>query len=379
MRLGMRSVFRLFTRAGVPRERIGFMLGFQVAIGAAGREGLQPREEWFRVVKWHALAGRQVSRDHGTPTIWSWGWGNFGPQSIDPDKPAAACVYLWTRNPSFCNGPAVAGPAFNPSLTEGQIVLPAGTHCTFAGGAVRIAAVAELERLTGAHHPAVTAAFARAVLRARIRVPQANILRVERRVIDREFKGSRTAYVRALTRRRTTVSAARAIIADELRRQRIATTARPEPALSWTTSVTSAAADTATCLRDDLPGSGDFPRSNSLDIDVVPLPAFLPFLFRDRTAPARPGAPVTAREAAGSTAIVLDWPDGREPDLAGYHVFRATSPGGRYTRLTQSPLVRSTYRDASAPAGANVFYVVRAVDTSRNTSRPSAEVSGPPA
>ena len=121
MRLGMRSIVRRFTRAGVPRERIGFMLGFQVALGAAGREGLQPREEWFRVVKWHALAGRQIARDERTSTLWSWGWGNFGPQSVDPDKPAAACVYLWARNPALCDGPAVAGRGFNASVEEGQI------------------------------------------------------------------------------------------------------------------------------------------------------------------------------------------------------------------------------------------------------------------
>jgi hypothetical protein len=377
MRLGMRSIVRLFTRAGVPAEQIGFMLGFQVAPGAAGREGLQPREEWFRVVKWHALAGRQIAQDERTPTIWSWGWGNFGPQSVDPDKPAAACVYLWTRNPALCDGPAVAGVGFNASLTEGQIVLPAGVHCSFAGGAVRSAAVAELARLTGARHPAVTAAFARAVLRARVRVQQAAVLRAERGVIARVFKGSRKAYLRALARRRASVSGARAIIADALRRQRIAATVAS--ALVWTTDVTSAAADTATCLRDELPGRGDFPRSNSLDIDVVPLPAFLPFLFRDRTPPTRPQSLVAAREATGGTAIVLGWADGRQPDLAGYHVFRATTAGGPYMRLTNSPLVRSTYRDASAPAGVALLYVVRAVDTSRNASGASAEASAPPA
>jgi hypothetical protein len=376
MRLGMRSIVRRFTRAGVPRERIGFMLGFQVAIGAAGREGLQPREEWLRVVKWHALAGRQIARDERVSTIWSWGWGNFGPQSLDPDKPAAACVYLWARNPALCDGPSVAGPAFNASLTEGQIVLAAGVHCAFAGGTVRTAAVAELARLTRAAHPAITAAFARGVLRTRVRVPAAEVLRAERAVVAREFKGSRTAYVRALTRRRATVAVARAIIEDELRRRRIARTT--PSALAWTTDVTSAAADTAICLRDELPGRGDFPRSNSLDVDVVPLPGLIPFLFRDRAAPARPGRPIAVREA-GSTAVVLDWPDGREADLAGYHVFRAAGAGGPYVRLTDSPLVRSAFRDAFARPGIPLYYVVRAVDTSRNASPQSAEIAAPPA
>jgi hypothetical protein len=290
-------------------------------------------------------------------------------------------VYLWARNPALCDGPGVAGTAFDTSLTEGQIVLPAGTNCTFAGGFVRTATVAELARLTRAHHPALTAAFARAVLRARVRISQTAILQAERRAIDRAFKGSRKAYVRALARRRATISVARGIIGDELRRRRIAALAgaNARGTLAWTADVTSAAADTATCLRDDLPGSGDFPRSNSLDVDVVPLPGLLPFLFRDRAAPARPGTPVAAREATGGTAILLDWPDGRQPDLAGYHVYRATTAGGPYTRLTQSPIVRSAYRDALAPAGANLFYVIRAVDTSRNTSRRSAEASAPPA
>ena len=45
---------------------------------------------------------------------------------IEADKPAAACVYLWTRNHSLCPGPKMAGRGFDPSLTEGQLILPAG-------------------------------------------------------------------------------------------------------------------------------------------------------------------------------------------------------------------------------------------------------------
>jgi hypothetical protein len=379
MRLGMRSIVRRFAGAGVPVERLGFMMGFHVALGTGGREGLQPREAWFRVVKWEALTARQIAREERTPTIWSWGWGNFGPQSVDPDKPAAACVYLWTRDPALCDGPPVAGPAFNTSLTEGQIVLSAGVHCTFAGGAVSSKAVAELQRLTRDRHSAVTALFARAVLGARVRVPRAQILKAERQVIERVFRGSRKAYVRALVRRRTTLAIARGILADELRRRRIAAIVAhrsAQTALSWAADATAAAADTAICLRDQLPGSGDFPRSNKLEIDVVPLPSLLPFLRRDRTAPTAPRAVVASREAGG--AVVLDWSDGRAPDLAGYEVYRGTRPSGPYTKLTAKPLVRSTYRDASAPAGAVVFYVVRAVDASRNASRPSSAVSSPP-
>jgi hypothetical protein len=374
MRLGMRSIVRRFVGAGVPVDRIGFMMGFHVALGTGGREGLQPREEWFRVVKWEALTARQIARDERTPTIWSWGWGDFGPQSLDPDKPAAACVYLWTRDPALCDGPAVAGPAFNRSLTEGQIVLPSRVHCGFAGGTIKSGAVAELQRLTRDRHAAVTALFYRSALGARVRVPSGEILRAEKQLVDRVFRGSRKAYVRALQQRRATVAVARGVVADELRRRRIAAQ-HGRAALTWAADLTSAAADTATCVRDELPGYGDFPRSNKLDVDVVPLPAFLPFLFRDRRAPAAPEAPVVSREG---TAVVLDWRDAAGADLAGYHVYRSTTAGGPYTKLTRVPLVRSTHRDASPPDGATVFYVVRAIDTSRNASpsSPAGSFSG---
>jgi hypothetical protein len=171
------------------------------------------------------------------------------------------------------------------------------------------------------------------------------------------------------------VEIARAILADELRRGRIARQ-HPGAGLTWAADVMSAIAATAICVRDELPGYGDFPRSNAIEVDVVPLPSFLPFLLRDRKAPAAPQALVATRDEAG--AVLLDWADGREPDLAGYEVYRSASPGGPYTKLNSIALVRSTYRDASAPAGAVQFYVVRAVDSSRNVSKASSEASSPP-
>jgi hypothetical protein len=379
VRMGMRSVVRLFTGAGIPRERIGFMLGFQVAPGAAGREGLQPREEWFRFVKWNALAARQVAVDERTSTIWSWGWGVFGPASVDPDKPAAACVYLWARDPALCDGISAAGPAFNTSLAEGPIVLPTGIQCALPGGAVTSASVTALGALTRDPQLALTALFARAALRTRVPVPQSEILRVEREVIDRVFDGSTRAYLRRLARRHATRTVARGVIADELRRPLIAQLPEaqtPEqPPLVWSADVEAAAINAATCVRDVLPGTGDFPRSDAREIGVVPLSAFLPFLFDDRTPPAAPQGLVAA---PGTAVVTLDWVDARESDASGYVVFRGAAPGGPYVRLTPAPLTRSTFVDATAPAGVSAYYAVRAVDTSRNKSDPSAEASAIP-
>jgi hypothetical protein len=375
----MRSIIHVFSGVGIPAQRQGIMLGFQVALGAAGREGLQPREEWLRVVKWEALAARQVAIEEGTSTIWSWGWGTFGPQSADPDKPAAACVYLWAHDPMLCDGAAVAGAAFNTSLTEGPIVLPPGVQCAFPGGAVSSAAVTTLAALTRSPQLALTALFARAALRNRGPVPQADILAAEQQVIKRVFHGSLRGYLRALAQRHASRAVARGVIADELRRRQIAalpeTQAPDQTTLLWSADIEAAAVHDATCLRDVLPGSGDFPASNEREIGVVPLSAYLPFLFADKTAPAPPQA-LTATPAAA--AITLDWGDSREPDLVGYNVYRGTAPGGPYVRLTETRLARSTFVDESAPPGVASYYTVRAVDSSRNRSDPSPEVSAVP-
>ena len=37
------------------------MLGFQVAPGAGGREGLEAASAWYREVKWQALAAKQIA------------------------------------------------------------------------------------------------------------------------------------------------------------------------------------------------------------------------------------------------------------------------------------------------------------------------------
>ena len=76
-------------------------------------------------MKLEALAAKQVAAETKIQGVWSWGWPSFSAAGNDPDKAAAACVYLWARDPKLCDGPKLAGAAFNTSLTEGQISLPA--------------------------------------------------------------------------------------------------------------------------------------------------------------------------------------------------------------------------------------------------------------
>jgi hypothetical protein len=162
------------------------------------------------------------------------------------------------------------------------------------------------------------------------------------------------------------------ILEDELRRDRIAELVLAEPGktpLLWAAETNAGEIATATCRRDLLPGRGNFPASDVRVIGAVPLASKLMFL-RDDTEP-----PAVATELTATTtdaAVTLDWPDGTEPDLAGYIVYRSATPGGPYTRLTPTLLPYSTYADREPLAGSAV-YVIRAMDTSGNLSTPSPE------
>jgi hypothetical protein len=224
----LRSAFRRailgYTRIGIPISKLGIMLGFHTELHQGGREGLKPAQAWFRTVKWQALAAKQVASEWPFATIWSWGWANWGQRGLDPDKPAAACVWLWTRDPRLCNGPAAAGRGFVRSLTEGQIRLRSGAYCTVGRRSLSTAAISRLQSLTGDRQLAFTALYARAVESERTPVRTSDVLAAERAVIAQRFRGSQAAYRTALAQGGASVTLARGILADELRRLRVEAT-----------------------------------------------------------------------------------------------------------------------------------------------------------
>jgi hypothetical protein len=221
LRVAFRSAIANYTALGIPAARVGLVLGFQVAAGAGGREHLQPSSAWFDVVKWQALAAKQVASETGAGTIWSWGWGTWGAASADPDKPAAACVYLWVRDHGLCDGPAAAGPDFDASLTEGQIQLPSGVRCTVAGQPLRDAAINGLAAITGDADLAESALFGRLAIAKLAPVSTTQVLAAEQAIVAGTFRGSRSAYLAAIARAHATLAQARAVIADQLRRAAI--------------------------------------------------------------------------------------------------------------------------------------------------------------
>jgi len=192
MRQSLRTLVRKFTDLGIPAGRVALELQFQTVLGQGGREGLQPKSAWFDIVKLEALAARQVTSELGTDSIWSWGWATFSEEGKDPDKADAVCVYLWARDPLLCDGVKAGGSGFDPSLTAGQLVLPAGTQCVFSDGtAIRLSALAALQRLTGDRDVAYSALLERAALAA-LPIPEA--------VVAAAARGTRgrTATVRAI-------------------------------------------------------------------------------------------------------------------------------------------------------------------------------------
>jgi len=217
----LRAMFRKrvaeFSGVGIPTGKLGLMLGFQTTRGSGGREGAS-RKAYLEVTKLQALAAKQVAREVGLRSIWSWGWAAWSAGERDPVKPTAACVYLWARDSKLCNAPHAAGKGFNASRTEGQLILPAGTRCTLYGQRITETTIRSLTPITGDADVAFSVAFARAITSTQVRLKAKQIVDAERALVGARFGGSYGRYGAALAKARASRSAARGVIADELRR-----------------------------------------------------------------------------------------------------------------------------------------------------------------
>ena len=222
LRESYRDAVTAMTSVGIPANRLGIMISFLSHRGVGGRNGLEPSSAWYQVVKWEALSVKQVAREFGLGSVFSWGWQEWNPKERDPDKPNAACVWLWARQRSLCNAPRKLGQRFDRSLAAGQIRLTHGTVCRVEGvGAVGARSVSSLEALTGDRDAAVSALFERVVETAERPVARHAVLVAEREVVRDSFHGSRAAYLAALRQAHATLGLARAVIGDEIRRARL--------------------------------------------------------------------------------------------------------------------------------------------------------------
>ena len=222
LRASYRQAIADFTDIGITPDRLGLMVSFATTKGFGGRNGLEPASAWYEVVKWQALALRQVAAETGIASVWSWGWPEWTVAETDPAKPYALCAWLWVRSLSFCNAPKAIGSAFVTSRTEGQLsVLSPGTQCLIGKQALSNDAIQQLQLLTGDRDTAYSALFQRLVESGEEPVSSRDVLAAERAVIVQSFRGSRSAYVAALAHANATVDIARGILADQLRRSKV--------------------------------------------------------------------------------------------------------------------------------------------------------------
>ena len=217
LRMRYRQSAAKLNAIGIPPSRIGIMIGFQTGAGAGGREGLQPRSRWFSVAKWQALAVRQVASELRLSHVWSWGWAQRNERSNDPDKTFAACVWLWARDASLCDAPAILGDELDADMRTGQLNLPGGTRCVYGTTPITASGVAALAKVTQDRELALTALVVRAIERERTRVSPSDTLALERRIVGTRFGGSASAFRTALAEAGASLAVGRGIIGDELR------------------------------------------------------------------------------------------------------------------------------------------------------------------
>ena len=209
----------------------------RLPVGSTGRAGLQPSGTWLGVVKLQSQAGLVVSRELALSSLWSWGWGTFTGADAQPpvpaEKQAAACTYLWARDPSLCDAPTVAATSniggFDADLTAGAFDLAPELQCRYAGGSFT---TKELTALTAAgvtSASALTALLERSLVRTRATIGPTALLRAERSVIAGVFAGKRGQYQQFLQVEGATPAVARDVIRDQLLAAKVARGLRVAP------------------------------------------------------------------------------------------------------------------------------------------------------
>jgi len=104
---------------------------------------------------------------------------------------------------------------------------------------------------------------------------------------------------------------------------------------------------------------------NSNAVSVSPLDTF---------APAAPERPSVAPSEPSSARLAIFFAANKEPDIAGYNIYRSTDPNlpkQSWTRLNPQLLTRTTFQDDKVESGKTYYYYIVAVDKAGNSSPPS--------
>ena len=84
--------------------------------------------------------------------------------------------------------------------------------------------------------------------------------------------------------------------------------------------------------------------------------------------------PLSGTGTAAAHWVALSWTD-TATNIAGYNIYRSTTSGGPYTKITSSLVTATSYNDMTVVAGTTYYYVITAVDTNGMESAYSAQVT----
>jgi peptidoglycan/xylan/chitin deacetylase (PgdA/CDA1 family) len=94
--------------------------------------------------------------------------------------------------------------------------------------------------------------------------------------------------------------------------------------------------------------------------------------------PAPPAAPTGLVASARNGSAALSWTASSNPSVVGYDVYRATTSGGPYTKITAASIAQPQYTDTGVTNGVTYYYAVTASDASGNESRRSSQSAATP-
>ena len=92
-----------------------------------------------------------------------------------------------------------------------------------------------------------------------------------------------------------------------------------------------------------------------------------------------PPVPAGLDATAGDGSVHLSWSAVSADDLVGYHVYRATSADGPWTKVTSSPITATSRDVAGLTDGTKYWFAVTSVDTTGNESAKSDSATATPA
>jgi len=71
---------------------------------------------------------------------------------------------------------------------------------------------------------------------------------------------------------------------------------------------------------------------------------------------------------ASPHSVTLSWAPSTSAGVSGYHVYRAVTSGGPYTKVNSALIVGTSYLDTTVRAGQTYYYVATALDAGNNES-----------